>query len=390
MSDPNDTSYELITAYVDGELSDDERARVEALLEQSEEHRLLHQDLQSLQGRFSDLPSERAPEKLVGNIMDAIADLQIDGLDADSSEQPVEPAIVKLPTAKQPETGQPGREATSTNWVGGMIRLAIAASLLIVAWTVYRTFVPGTTTQDLVITPEVAPNGEQVVDVDPGNGVNDRGANDPDRVGPETVVENRQEDLLDTQFVFQDVACDLLLIFAYEVEPRLLENDTFQNTLKMHDIELGETITPDAEARQSILQSAAFGVAEAPGGRQRQGAVQFSIVVADIDKLFLISESLNAVDGVKSMQVDLSVKANDIHMMRNLDRSRRLNSTANVMGERAYFVSLGGELEGMLMGPAGATMMKLDGLGGLAQAGAQGLGQQRMMPVAFILRAATE
>ncbi len=81
----DDTSFELISAYLDGELSVEERAQVESLLESSDEHRQLLDELQSLRVQFESIPKQRAPERLSSRIMDAIADQPVHQPQVDTS-----------------------------------------------------------------------------------------------------------------------------------------------------------------------------------------------------------------------------------------------------------------------------------------------------------------
>lgn len=344
----DETSYELLSAYLDGELPADDCARVEALLNSSDEHRTLYEDLKSLRGRFAEVPKQTASPQLKIRIMDAIAAVESPPTPRQGAESEVEP-VAEL---ERPETER--------NWVAGLVRLAIAASLLIGTWAAYRAMNPEPNNNNLLVGP-----GGQPDEV-------------PENVGPGPETPN------ESGFVFQEVACDILTIFDFEVEPRLLENDTFKNTLKMHGIDVNETIIPDDAAQKAILDSAAFGVSE----KGKRGQVQFSIVIAHIDKLTLIFESLNSVEGVKKRQMDMSVNPADIQMMRALERSRR--AQFRDAKKQAYFVSMGGDLQNALFGPTSA-LMKLEGLGAASDLGKPpARDAQRIVPAAFILRATAD
>ena len=63
---------ELITAYIDGELADDERELVERKLRESAEHLQLLKDLQGLSSSFAGLPRFRLPADFHLRVLDQI------------------------------------------------------------------------------------------------------------------------------------------------------------------------------------------------------------------------------------------------------------------------------------------------------------------------------
>lgn len=68
-----DEFVELVSAAVDGALSDTERTRLEEHLEQCPQCRALYEDLLSLHAALSDLPPVEVPEDLTDRIMAAVA-----------------------------------------------------------------------------------------------------------------------------------------------------------------------------------------------------------------------------------------------------------------------------------------------------------------------------
>ncbi len=64
-----DPREELISAYLDGELTAEEKHRVERLLTESAEHRQLYEELRALRGTFAQLPRYRLPEDLSQRVL---------------------------------------------------------------------------------------------------------------------------------------------------------------------------------------------------------------------------------------------------------------------------------------------------------------------------------
>ena len=65
----NDPQEELISAYLDGELSADEQRRVERLLTESAEYRQLYDELRALHNSFESLPRYRLPDDLSQHVL---------------------------------------------------------------------------------------------------------------------------------------------------------------------------------------------------------------------------------------------------------------------------------------------------------------------------------
>jgi hypothetical protein len=79
---------ELISAYFDGELTPEERERVERLLESSSEHRQLLDDASKLSALLHSFPREAAPSKLASNVQKQIEAINSTRLPLPSVKRP--------------------------------------------------------------------------------------------------------------------------------------------------------------------------------------------------------------------------------------------------------------------------------------------------------------
>lgn len=135
MNQRDNVTHELISAYLDGEVSGDERARAEQLLSADHEHRQVLEDMQALSKDMSELPSYRLDEQFAQRVMGAA--------------RKVDPTVVDEPPAR-PRTGAP-----SWRWQGGAAVVVTAAALVLLAFFLNE---PATNN---------TPSGERITKVQP-------------------------------------------------------------------------------------------------------------------------------------------------------------------------------------------------------------------------------
>jgi anti-sigma factor RsiW len=124
--DPNLTpEEERLSAYLDGELSVDERQRVEQLLQENARFRKVLEEFKLLRGHLRELPSHVAPEWLTDAILERIG--QLNGPATNGSDAPVIPS----------GANEPAPISHRTKWRGVMLAgMALAASLLVMLFVV--------------------------------------------------------------------------------------------------------------------------------------------------------------------------------------------------------------------------------------------------------------
>ena len=196
-------------------------------------------------------------------------------------------------------------------------------------------------------------------------------------------------------FVFDRKKSELLMVIEYAVDPQVLKDKVFQNTLLLHEIAVADEIMPDIAAQKAILESRAFGPGKIKpqGGKADAGGnIEFSIVVADVDTLGRIAETLRKTKGVQGMHLDISFHESDMEMMRELGRVRddQFAEVKPIETGRAYFVSLRDDVQTTLLSLSSAVafspvISKVE-LGGAGAFNADNNKDDTKMPVAFILR----
>jgi anti-sigma factor RsiW len=144
------SSDELISAYVDGELTDPERVAVEQRMEQDERQRRLFERLCTLQRRLALLPTYRLDEGFAVRVV-----RQIESLSPSESEQSVELAVaVRRDSGSSDRT----RRALALNLRGVIWAVAAIATAILL-----MVFAPRGDDQNgpPVVTPKVMPPGTE-------------------------------------------------------------------------------------------------------------------------------------------------------------------------------------------------------------------------------------
>ncbi len=377
MSRFDDATFELLSAYLDGELTVEERADVESLLESSEEHRTLLDELRSVSSQFVALPVAEPSSDLGLRINAAIADVTPPWLDEDAKQEPGSPVGVSAAPASS-HAAESNSSRAAIGWI-----LAIAAAIALMAWAYVQSGRvddrianegngPGTPDvnqdPDIKQDPDVGPvkpNGGQLATQDPKtngsdtpNGVNQDpnlapGMLDPNQIDPNMLDPNL---LTGSSFVFDERSSDIMVVFEYAVREHVLADEKFQGVLKKHGVMVQNQLEPDEKAKKAILDSKSFGGVHPPAG----GDVVMSIIVTDARTAFKVTESFNQVEGVLGMQVDLSIQQADKAMVGELARIRREQIARSKPGAsgRAYFIALRDDLRTAMLGST-ASIMKL-------------------------------
>ena len=107
---------ELISAYLDGELTAEEQRRVEQLLVDSAEHRQLFEELRSLRASFKILPCYKLPEDLSQRVLRQAEEELLRDRSASGSSSP---AAQSMNTAPPIDAAQPADAARSNDAAGG-------------------------------------------------------------------------------------------------------------------------------------------------------------------------------------------------------------------------------------------------------------------------------
>jgi anti-sigma factor RsiW len=249
-------SDELLSAFVDGELSDEEREAVEAVLDQDEEQRGLVIEYQELQVQLESLPKFRVSKGFADRVLQRIA--AIDG----EREAPVNAdAPESQPVADSVRDGSAGT-ARGILWSA----IAVAAALLLM----------------FVFSNPSLRNALHLAQPDGSGGVDEREAGNQPRpdhesyaVAPDTdpdsqdeiehQVEQGQFELIPTvpgtdgqwQFV-SSVGRNLgrKLVLVYEVSLTSEGNDqaAFANLLRRHGIGFQQTMSVEREEQEDLLK----------------------------------------------------------------------------------------------------------------------------------------
>jgi negative regulator of sigma E activity len=118
---------ELISAYLDGELSSGERARVEAELAASPAARQLHDELRALRGELQTLPRTAASAGFADRVVAAALAAK-----TSAAKQPTNPSVSETPVA--PAANAPARG--QRHWLPGTLVgiAALAAAVMLAVW----------------------------------------------------------------------------------------------------------------------------------------------------------------------------------------------------------------------------------------------------------------
>ena len=134
---PQEFSDELISAYLDGELSPEEKARVEDLLIDSPEHRRLFEELKALRTTLHSLPSYQLGGDFAKRVLQKAEREMLTGSKADEDsaapQQETEQANTSAAPPVLPTPGTKPNEPSEGSWRGMIWAVAVLAAALAVA-----------------------------------------------------------------------------------------------------------------------------------------------------------------------------------------------------------------------------------------------------------------
>jgi hypothetical protein len=284
---------QLISAYLDGELSGPEQARVEQLLASSVEHRQLYEELLSVRGSLQSL----APVKL----------------DASFKQRVLQRAETELVAQRGTPYGQPAKDAASRrrSLIGfspaWSAIAALAATVVLVATAYWLPQWFRRPTQP----PLVRNNGNQ----DPTYNVKQNGAPDLVQVNPRV---------------------KLMLLLDIMLTDRGFENRSFEALLARCNIPLEDTIEVGDKLKTTLLKSRFLNgtVKEEPhaGGRRRETEMYYVVCThQQYDQLW--REMQQHPQDFAGYQFDMAMWQTDPNMIAQLDGASRSQTMRSPSGQ---------------------------------------------------------
>ncbi len=240
MSNIDDYTYELISAYIDGEVSADEQARVEQLLSGSDECRQLCDELLAIRGNLQLLPSYK--------IGDGFHDRIVALIEESAGTPPVATLSAPRPAATTPET-HPRR----------LVVGAVSLIVTVAAVVALMFHLASRSADDLAQPPaDATPH-----DVAPGPNVPGESAVAENTPGEKALpqspdpLETPEIDGTETQFVSLNPAFAKREFMALMVElivaPEAVKDEIVQRALTNHGVAFANDIDVDEELGESIL-----------------------------------------------------------------------------------------------------------------------------------------
>jgi anti-sigma factor RsiW len=226
MLDP--VTEELISAYVDGEVSADERAQIEQALADSAECRQRYEELQGLRSHLRSLPHFTLPDDFHQRVIRRAERSMLLAETKPTADAP--PARAVASVASSPGAS---RRALRTWQTVAVSAAAVAAALLFALVMVsrrHRLDIP------------VGPSGpEQIVEND-----QDGGAPDGVRSGEQWVADARGGISLRPAYV---------LVVDLTITPKGRKNRTFEDALKKAGVKFDPSLTVDEDLEDALLRS---------------------------------------------------------------------------------------------------------------------------------------
>lgn len=271
--EPPPFSDELISAYLDGELSDAERACVEGQLEESTEHRQLLGELRDLRDTLNTLP--------VYQLDDGFADRVVRRAERETLLGSVVDDVSVTTTTK------PASVAKRSRWrVYAWVAVTVAAVVALVfsiprggndAGTNLAGPGPNTETQD--VRPHLRDSIPQkdsraLVDIDPRVDVDSHDTSPKSQIDTEAYA---QWELVN--FLQRKCPQRLILVYQLAVTPEGVENAALANLLRLHRIRFRQTVEVKPKQQKSLLKQQFFqGVQVASGKNDNMDEIQLYLV----------------------------------------------------------------------------------------------------------------
>jgi len=305
-TDAQDTELdgELISAYLDGELSDTDQQRVEERLESSSECRQLFAGLRELQADLRDLPTYQLDDGFADRVM----------RQAERHMLLVEPSGEEEAAEQVELAGRPDSDAGTSTWRSFVwAAVAVAAAVLLVV-------------ESGIIPTGVDNDGGGLVDVDrdgviPRPPVIPPDGMPPDREQPAEIPEApKDQPSIPFELVRRDSKLHLVLVYELSVTPEGVEMAAFGNLLKRHEIRFNQTVAVDPKRQKSLLKHRFLQNVQIGGGdREGMDEVELFLVsctgrVADA----MYHDLVNRPVGVASFLLNLTTREAEDRVLHHL------------------------------------------------------------------------
>jgi anti-sigma factor RsiW len=303
---------EVLSAYLDGEASPDQRRQVEAWLAASPDHQQVLDDLHVLSANLRDLPRYRLDEGFADRVLQAAQQRSL-------AAQPVASA------AGAPRIGRP-----ATVWRRvALVALAVSAAILV---TLHWAWGPG---REPVEGPGMARTGDEPHGVTPSDPTRRErpsavpATGDPQRLpepypppaaqlavegdSPASPAGRAPSPISFVSLVQPQVRQRLLLVYELSVTAEGAENAAFASLLKRQNIRFQETVAVGAEEQKALLKQRFLkGVEVVRGERTNQDEVQLFLVSCSARQAeAMYAELLTRPFGFASFCLNLTAKDAD-------------------------------------------------------------------------------
>ena len=245
----SDSADELISAYLDGELAESDRQRVEQQLETNAEHRQLLGDLRDLRDTLQSLPTYHLDDEFSDRVVRRAERQMLLGSTIDDE------AVGQVATAPAPASI--GRRVRWRVYVWAAVAVATA---VVLALTLpkgggggHADLVgpgTGTDTPGVVRDPSVAPGEDSPALVD----VESPGETGEHQIGPPGPTDVEQSQWRVVSSIQRNSGQRLVLVYELAITPEGVENAAFANLLKRHNIRFRQTVAVGPKREKALLK----------------------------------------------------------------------------------------------------------------------------------------
>jgi len=246
----SDSADELISAYLDGELAESDRQRVEQQLGTNAEHRQMLGDLRDLQDSLQSLPTYHLDDGFADRVVRRAERQMLLGSKTDDDQ-----TVAQVATA--PEPASTGRRVRWRVYVWAAVAVATAVVLALTlpkggggGHTDLVGPGTGTDTPGVVRDPSVAPGEDSpaLVDVEPP------GETGEHQIGPPGPTDVEQSQWKVVSSIQRNSRQRLVLVYELAITPEGVENAAFANLLKRHDIRFRQTVAVMPNREKALLK----------------------------------------------------------------------------------------------------------------------------------------
>lgn len=245
----SDSADELISAYLDGELAESDRQRVEQQLETNAEHRQLLGDLRDLRDTLQSLPTYHLDDEFSDRVVRRAERQMLLGSTIDDE------AVGQVATAPAPASI--GRRVRWRVYVWAAVAVATA---VVLALTLpkgggggHADLVgpgTGTDTPGVVRDPSVAPGEDSPALVD----VESPGETGEHQIGPPGPTDVEQSQWRVVSSIQRNSGQRLVLVYELAITQEGVESAAFANLLKRHNIRFRQTVAVGPKREKALLK----------------------------------------------------------------------------------------------------------------------------------------